>query len=90
MAKETIFDQITHETVSASRKKPKKTMLHVCCMCGLLQDEAGASLDQDRWVTQRTFRKMHGVHPDNCLLTHTYCPACFTQVVDRIGEWNDG
>ena len=83
MAEETVFAQITHEAPSASRMRTKTTMLHVCCLCGLLQDE-GLNLDQERWVTQRTFREMLGVHPDNCLLTHTYCPACFTQVMDRI------
>ena len=42
-----------------------------------------SELEEDA-VTQRTFREMLGVHPDNCLLTHTYCPACFTQIMDRI------
>ena len=84
MAEETVFAQITHEAPSASRTRTKTTMLHVCCLCGLLQDETGLNLDQERWVTQRTFREMLGVHPDNCLLTHTYCPACFTQIMDRI------
>jgi hypothetical protein len=88
MAAETVFAQLTHEAPSTSRTETR--MLLVCCLCGLLQDDTGPSLDQERWVTQRTFRKMHGVHPDNCLLTHTYCPACFTQVMDRIREWRDG
>ena len=90
MAEETVFAQVTHEALFAPRTRTKTTMLHVCCLCGLLQDETGPSLDQERWVTQRTFQKMHGVRPDNCLLTHTYCPACFTQVMDRIREWPDG
>ena len=87
MAAETVFAQIVHEAPSDSRAKT--TMLHICCVCGLVLDETGPSLDQERWVTQRTFRNAQGVHPDNCLLTHTYCPACFTQVMDRIREWHD-
>lgn len=90
MSQETVFAQITHEAPSASRTRTKTPMLHVCCLCGLLQDETGSSLDQERWVTQRAFRKTYGVHPDNCLLTHTYCPACFTRVMDSIREWHDG
>ena len=90
MAEETVFAQITHKALFASRTRTKTTMLHVCCLCGLLRDETAPFLDQERWVTQRTFQKMHGVHPDNCRLTHTYCPACFTQVMDRIREWPDG
>jgi len=88
MAEETVFAQITHEALSTSRTKP--TMLHVCCLCGLLQDEIGSSLDHERWVSRRSFRNTYGVHPDNCLLSHTYCPTCFAQVMDRIREWHDG
>lgn len=90
MAEETVFAQITHETPLALRTRTKTTMLYVCCLCGLPQDETGPSLDQERWVTQRTFQKLHGVQSDNCLLTHTYCPMCVTQVMDRIREWHDG
>jgi hypothetical protein len=87
MAAKTVFGRLTREAPSASRAGTR--MLHVCCLCGLLQDETGPSLDQERWVTQRTFQKLHGVYPENCLLTHTYCPACFTQVMDRTREWHD-
>jgi hypothetical protein len=84
MAVETVFAHIPHETPSASRSKT--SLLPICCICGLLRDEIGPSLDQERWVTQRTYRKIYGVHPADCLLTHTYCPACFTQVIERVRE----
>jgi hypothetical protein len=86
MASETVFDQIAYTAPSASRTKT--TMLHVCCVCGLVLDETGPSMDQEHWVTQRTFRMTHDVNPANCLLTHTYCPGCFTQVMDRISDWH--
>lgn len=78
MAVETVFAQITHEAPSASRRTP--SLLPVCCICGLLRNQTGPSLDHERWVTQRTYRKTHGVNPADCLLTHTYCPACFTVI----------
>lgn len=87
MDAETICDQITHQVPPASRTKT--TILHVCCVCGLVLDETGLSLDQERWVTQQMLRVTHGVNPADCLLTHTYCPVCFTQVMDRIHEWPD-
>jgi len=68
--------------MSVSRKK--MSLLPVCCFCRLIRDEVGPSLDRARWVTQRTYRKTHGVNPDDCLQTHTYCPGCFTQVMDTI------
>jgi hypothetical protein len=82
MAGEPMFAQIIHEAPSASRRKP--SLLPVCCMCGLVRDETGYLLDHGRWVTQRTYRKAHGAMPDDSVLTHTYCPHCFTQFMDRI------
>jgi hypothetical protein len=82
MADETLFAQITHGTPSASRRETP--LLPVCCMCGFIRDEIKASPDSERWVTQRTYRNTHGVNLADCLLTHTYCPECFVQVMDRI------
>lgn len=84
MATESVIVQIAHEALSALRSKT--TTLHVCCVCRLVLDETGPSLDQARWVTQRTLQMTHGVNPADCLLTHTYCPACFTHVMDGIRE----
>ena len=69
MAAETVFAQITHQVSSASWTKT--TMLHVCCVCGLVLDETGSSHDQERWVTHRTLWMTNGVDPADCLLTHT-------------------
>lgn len=80
MAGETLFAQITHEAPSVSRRET--SLLPVCCLCGLIRDETRASLDRERWVTRGTYRKTHGVNPADCLLTHAYCPACFTQVME--------
>jgi len=82
MAVETLFAQIIQEASSACGRET--SMLPVCCICGLLRDETGASLNCERWVTQRTYRQTYGVNPADCLLTHTYCPDCFTQFMDRI------
>lgn len=82
MAVETLFAQIIHEAPSAPTRE--QTLVPVCCICGRLRDETGPSLDHERWVTQRSYRKTHGANPADCLLTHTYCPRCFTQVMDRM------
>ena len=82
MAGETLFAQVIHEASPASGRET--LMLPVCCICALIRDETGASLDDERWVTQGTYRQRYGVDPAVCLLTHTYCPDCFTQVMDRI------
>ena len=77
-----LFAQITHAVPSASRKETP--LLPVCCLCRLIRDQLGPSLDSARWVTQRIYRKTHGVNPTDCLQTHTYCPGCFTQVMETI------
>ena len=82
MAVETLVAQITPEAPSASRKET--TVLPVCCLCRLIRDETGVSRESARWVTQRTYRQTHGVNPADCLLTHTYCPECFTQVMETM------
>ena len=79
---DTLFAQITHAVPSVSRKETP--LLPVCCLCRLIRDEIGASPDSARWVTQRTYRKTRGVNPADCLQTHTYCPGCFTQVMETI------
>jgi hypothetical protein len=79
---DTRFAQITHDARSASRKDTP--LLPVCCLCKLIRDEIGASPDRERWISQRTYRKTHGINPANCLQTHTYCPGCFTQVMETI------
>jgi hypothetical protein len=79
---DTRFAQITHEAPSASGKE--MPLLPVCCLCRFIRDEIGASPDSARWVSQRTYQKRHGVKPASCLQTHTYCPGCFTQVMEPI------
>jgi hypothetical protein len=79
---DTQFAQITQAASSTSRKETP--LLPVCCLCRLIRNEIGTSPDRARWVTQRIYRKTHGVNPANCLQTHAYCPGCFTQVVDTI------
>ena len=43
MAGETMFAQIIHEAPSTSKIKP--ALLPVCCLCGLVQDKTGHSLN---------------------------------------------
>ena len=79
---DTRFAQITHDARSASRKDTP--LLPVCCLCRLIRDEIGGSPDRARWISQQTYQKTHGINPANCLQTHTYCPGCFTQVMETI------
>ena len=60
------------------------TLLPVCCICRKIRDHTGPSSDDEHWVTQRTYRKTHVGNPADYVLTHTYCPGCFTQVMETI------
>ena len=66
-----------HEVPSASWSGT--ALLPCCCVCGLIRDETRLAHHPQRWVTQETYRNIHGVEPSNCLLTHTYCPECLIQ-----------
>jgi len=72
---------------SASRSKT--SLLPVCCLCQLVLDETGPSFGQEHWVTQGAYRDTHGALPADSLLTHTYCPPCFTRVMDKIHVWQE-
>jgi hypothetical protein len=83
-------------SAQTTRKAPSAPMsetfiapmvLPVCCVCRLIRDKTESSPDRERWVTQRTYRKTHGVNPADFLLTHTYCPECFTQVMGTVSQY---
>ena len=63
------------------------SMLRVCCACGLIQDESGATPDLERWISHRTYREAHGVNPAELELTHTYCPTCFAKVEEVVRQF---
>ena len=70
---ETAFAETIHERQSTSKRE---TPLPVCCLCGLLRDETRDSLEEERWVTNRTYWNTYGVNAADCLLTLTCCPRC--------------
>ena len=89
MHPETPSARTTPETPSALRNEPftQPTLLPVCCLCGLIRDNRGSSPDPERWLTPRTYQQTHGVHPDDCSFTPTYCPACLTKVRETTAQY---
>lgn len=81
MTVQTLLDQISEAGASASSRE--WALLPICSSCGLIQDENGPSADEGNWVEHQSYRKRHGVDPAHCLLTHTYCPNCFTAMMER-------
>ena len=80
--------QTTREAFSAPMRETfiAPTLLPVCCVCKLVRDETRFSPGREHWVTQRTYRKTHGVNPASFPLTHTYCPTCFTKVQKTVRQ----
>ena len=84
MAAETLLAQIIHEAPSALLGKEKEwLLLPACSICGHIREDSGSALDHERWVTQRMYRKTHDVNPADYLLTRTYCPQCFTEIMEK-------
>jgi hypothetical protein len=85
MALQELVAQTTRMEQSALMKETfiAPTMLPVCCVCGLIRGETGPSPDHKRWVTLRSYRKIHDMNPAAVSLTHSYCPDCFTQINAR-------
>jgi len=62
------------------------TLLPICCACGLIRDDTRFSPGRELWITQQTYRKTHGVNPDELALTHTSCPECFMKAQDTLRQ----
>ena len=89
MVLETMFAQTIREAQSALIREAfiAPMVLPVCCVCELIRDETGSCPNRERWVTPRTYRMTHGVNPADCLLTHTYCPTCFTKAQETVKQY---
>ena len=62
----------------------REVILTACCMCDRIRDEIEGSRVSERWVTQDMYHQMHDTNPAKCLLSHTYCPKCFTKFMARV------
>jgi hypothetical protein len=88
MTFDNVFAQTTHEATSDPKKDTSiaPTLLPICCVCRLIRDKTGSFPDRERWVTPQAYRKTYGAHSVNVLLTHTYCPGCFTHVMRTVNQ----
>lgn len=86
MSREELSMQNAPGAPSASMSHPyiAPQLLPVCCMCGFIRDETGYRPQHGRWVAPRAYAKTYGVNPADVTFTHTYCPACFTKVQNRV------
>jgi hypothetical protein len=86
MASNKQFAQTNREAPSVPMRETfiAPTLLPVCCICDHIRDETGPSPGREHWVTQRTYRKSHGINPADFPLTHTYCLKCFTKFQDTL------
>ena len=57
-------------------------LLPICCVCGLIRDSTESPTET--WVTKKVFRETHNEEASAYRLTHTYCPSCYTQFMNRI------
>lgn len=82
MSLEQTLTQTTGDTTPSPGREARTTarLLPVCCVCGLIRDELGASPDSVHWMTARRYRETYEVNPTEYPHTHTYCPDCFTKV----------
>lgn len=84
--REPILSESTESGAQITQDAPplssvERLFLPICCLCKRIRDERGRTGDPVRWITQQTFRKIHGVKSADGPLTHTYCPGCLTRVM---------
>ncbi|BFU96698.1 MAG: protein of unknown function [Nitrospira sp.] len=62
----------------------EKSLLPVCCICGLIRVESEGPSAPERWVTSRLYEETQQIDPRECLFTHTYCPTCYHKFMSKI------
>lgn len=67
-------------------------LLPVCCVCGLVRDDAAPHLPdlpakRVSWMTLNDYRRATKTELACFHFTHTYCPDCLTQVLERVQEY---
>ena len=92
MAHKGLVAQPTRAEPAAPVKAPvvPPTLLPVCCICRKIRDHTGHASDDEHWITQRTYRKTHGINrinPTDFLLTHTYCLNCFRKFQNTLRQY---
>ncbi|MDF0644423.1 MAG: hypothetical protein P0111_10355 [Nitrospira sp.] len=75
--------QATQPDRTESQTK-EKSLLPVCCLCGLIRVESEGSSAPERWVTSRIYEATHQIDPREYLFTHTYCPKCYHKFMSKL------
>jgi len=55
-----------------------------CCVCGLLRAKKRFPAEPDKWIASRAYEQTYGVRPSESRLSHTYCPECHTDFLQRV------
>jgi hypothetical protein len=58
-------------------------IIPICCVCGLIREDADSSKTES-WITKQVFRRTYRTELSEYRLTHTYCPTCYTDFMNRI------
>jgi len=61
----------------------ENAIIPICCVCGLIREDSGSS-NVESWITKQVFRQTHARDLSAYRLTHTYCPTCYTECMNRI------
>ena len=72
---ELIHDIKSRRPPSQPVSQEVQVCLLFCLRCRLVRDEQEPA--DAPWTTQQTYHQSTGIDPTDCLLIHTYCPACY-------------
>ena len=72
--------ELRHDIKSSrAASRPASQELQVCLLfcllCRLVRDEQETA--DASWTTSQIYQQRTGIDPTDCLLIHTYCPACY-------------
>ena len=58
--------------------------LPICCLCGLIRDDATRQANQPAWSPLSAYRRLHHLNAAPVYYTHTYCPTCLPRVQEQV------
>jgi hypothetical protein len=66
----------------ALRQRQQNQVICVCCVCGEARDDIAAD---GAWYSLEAQLNRYGMHEQDLMFSHTFCPDCFMHCKELIG-----
>jgi hypothetical protein len=71
-------------SIKSGALSTETVFIAICCVCGLVRVRKTFPMHAEQWVTKRAYEKKYGIALIGKPVTHTYCPGCYTDFMQRV------